>query len=91
MERKVITGNELLRILNEELAKYPECKGCKFLHEPVKLATPDKDECNWDATMMNVGCQSGQSRSCGSFSKKVVAEARSKYNIAGGKENGGSA
>ena len=81
MERKVIAGSELLRILNDELAKYPECEGCKFLYEPVKLVTPDKDGCNWDATMMNV--RIGQSRNCCSFSKKVIAEARSRYNLEG--------
>lgn len=79
MERKIISEEELLSILNNELSKYEECRNCRFDNPPLKLMEPDKDGCNWSTIYMR--CSGVSSDICWQFADRIVFEARKKYNI----------
>lgn len=82
MERKLISEEELLSILNSQLSKYEECKDCRFDTPPLKLVELDKDGCNWSTINMRCsGIPPEISKICRSFAERIVFEARKKYNI----------
>ncbi len=79
MERTLVSGDELVKILNEELAKYEECKDCSFHAPPFKLVEPHKDGCNWST--INLRCSGVPHEICSPFANRVVTEAQQKYNL----------
>jgi hypothetical protein len=79
--RQLVSANELLAILNEEMSKYEECEGCDFDRPPMKLATQDEDGCNWSTTGLHIRCGGAPSEISLPCAKKIVADARRKYNL----------
>jgi hypothetical protein len=55
MNRKLVSKEELVSILNSELLKHEECKGCRF-EGVLELIGEVKDECNWSRTTVPVRC-----------------------------------
>ena len=47
MAREIVNAGELIRILNKELAKYPQDAACEFTMIDFKLLKPDHTGCNW--------------------------------------------
>ena len=79
MERKFISVEELLSILNSELSKYEEFKNCRFENPPMKLLIPDEDGCNWSTIQIRyegVSAEAGRP-----IVERIIARARKKYNI----------
>ena len=79
MNRRIVSEEELVGILNTELSKYDECKKCKF-DFINKLAEPDKSGSNWYSANMRSG--GGASAFCRQVADRVVSEARKQMNIA---------
>lgn len=46
--RKEVSPAELLDIMNQELARFPQCEGVRFTRLPTRLKEPDETGCNWD-------------------------------------------
>ena len=79
MDRRLVSVEELLSILNDELSKYEEFKDCRFENPPMKLLVPDEDGCNWSAIQIKyIGVSDEVGRP---VVERIVAEARKKYNI----------
>ncbi len=80
-QRQVVSKDELVRIMNEELGKYEECKDCR-LREPDSLIEPDETGCNWSLDKPGaLHCSGVPTEVCAPFAYRVIAEAMSKYNI----------
>jgi len=79
MERILVSVEELLFILNDELSKYEEFRNCRFENPPTKLLIPDEDGCNWSTIHIRY---KGVSTEVGRpVVERIVTQARKKYNI----------
>jgi hypothetical protein len=79
MDRKMVSEDELVKILNEEFSKYPDYSQCRFTSISYKLAEPDKNGCNWSKA--NVSCSGVSGQSCSQIAARIITEAQKKYNI----------
>ena len=79
MERKIVSEEELISILNGELSKFGECKDCQFYHVS-KLQESDNDGCNWSSEVM-LRCSGVPVKICQKFAHRIINEARKKYNL----------
>lgn len=79
--RETVQIDELLRILNEELAAYPECNDCRFV-DIVAQSKAAEGECNWStATLTCVGVDKDTCQLCSEQAEQVVAGAKARYNV----------
>ncbi|NQU79973.1 MAG: hypothetical protein HQ543_00470 [Bacteroidetes bacterium] len=78
-ERLFITEDKLVSILNKELGKYDQCNDCRFMSVGPLLKEYDETGCNW--SQANLNCSGVPLDICRPFANKIVAEAKSKYNI----------
>jgi hypothetical protein len=78
MERKQVTERELISLLNEELRNYEECNNCQFT-SIMKLREHDSTGCNWSSA--NVRCSGVPGEICRPFAERVIAKAKTKYNV----------
>ena len=77
-EREVISKEELLRKLNEELSRHSEYYLCKY-EDVTKLDAADETGANWkDALLVCSGMHAG---TCKPTAFELVNEMRKKYNI----------
>jgi hypothetical protein len=74
--RKEVAEDELLDILNAELAKHAELKKCSFIS--IQRAKPDGTGCNWSAEVRSSGVPHHVSAP---ITGKIAADARKKYNL----------
>lgn len=54
MEKKEIPQQELVSIINHELAKREACPGCR-INEIRPLSAPDSEGCNWERPEIRCG------------------------------------
>ena len=80
MERKIVSEEDLISILNGELSKFDECKGCQF-HSVSKLQVSDKDACNWSSSDVILRCGGVPAEICAKFTPKIIDAVRKKYNL----------
>jgi hypothetical protein len=74
--RKEVTEDELLDLLNSELAKHAQLKKCGFIS--IQRTKPDGTGCNWSAEVRSSGVPHHVSAP---ITGKIAAEARKKYNL----------
>ena len=79
MDRKIVSENELLEILNKEFSKYPDYSQCRFIDMGYKLTELDKDGCNWSRA--NFKCSGVPVEACSQIAARIVTEAKKKYNL----------
>ena len=79
MLRDLVTEEELISILNERIYDHKEYQTFKAMSLSPLPANPDKDGCNWDG--VNFHRAEDSDPNCKELFNKVVAEAKSKYNI----------
>jgi hypothetical protein len=80
MARELVSAGELIKILNEELAKYPEDAACEFTMIDFKLSKPDKTGCNWHSA--EVVCLNGVlPRVIEQVTARIISAAKEKYNV----------
>ena len=78
MERKEVTEEELLTILNAELSKHSDMEKVSFI-SIERLAKPDRNGCNWSKAR-------ARGRGVPHYitapvTGAIVSEARKKYNV----------
>ena len=81
MARKLVSKKELIRILNNELSKYEECKDCHF-NGILKYEEVEEEEgCNWVGADVKFICSDEPDERCRPFISRVLSEAGKNYNI----------
>ena len=79
-DRKPVTKEKLLDILNNEMKKDPEYKDCK-IDEIRKIPTKDPTDCNWSEIHIQHERCCIDSDGCRRFAFEIAKEAASKYNL----------
>lgn len=78
MPRKELAENELVAIINSELAKRENCTGCR-VNAIMSLAEPDENGCNWSEP--HISCSGVPARACLPDAAQVIASVRESYNL----------
>ena len=78
MERKEVSEEELLILLNADLSKHNEMSQVMFT-SVERLATPDRTGCNWSKA--HVKSSRVPHHVSAPITGEIVAEARKKYNV----------
>jgi hypothetical protein len=79
MERMLVSEQELLRILNEELKKVEDSEGYRFGNGVLRLTDTDEDGCNWSTVYLRGSGVPVELMAA--TAARIVTEARKKYNI----------
>jgi hypothetical protein len=79
MKRKLVSQDELLKVMNSELAKHDQCTDCHFT-SILALREVDEDGCNW-SSMVNLRCSGVPSDICWPIANRISAKAREKFNL----------
>ena len=80
MAKELVSNRELIRILNNELSKYEECKDCHF-DGILKYEENDEKGCNWLGANVKFRCSGKPDERCRPFISRVLSEAGEQYNI----------
>ena len=81
MDRKLVSPNDLLRLLNDELKKHPDGgEDCRVHGSGLEhYRKPDKEGCNWTVAVVR---QSGPSDAdCPRAIREIEAKLRQEYNL----------
>jgi len=90
MTRQIIKLENLIELMNNELARFDTCVECRF-KTIVPLETPDETGCNWSHANLNcrgfpaavgmsvLGCQ--PATVCRPVAAQVMVKAKAKYNV----------
>lgn len=78
MEKTLLSQEELVRWINSELAKYEECNDC-HVTSVAQLREEDEEGCNW--SMPNLRCSGVPADVCQPVAKRIIAQARDRFNI----------
>lgn len=77
--RRLVTEEELVRILNKQLAKHENSKGYSFMEGITRLADPDEDGCNWSEVAVR---GSGVPvKAIIPTADRIIAEVKKKFNL----------
>jgi len=80
MARELVSKRELMRILNNELSKYEECKDCHF-DGVLKYDEEVEDGCNWLGANVKFRCSGEPDEICRPFIARVLSKVGGQYNI----------
>lgn len=78
MVRKIVSQEQLLALLNNELHAHAECSQCRFT-SVQKLADIDNIGCNWSHA--NLNCSGQPTAICRPVAEQVLAKAKEAYNV----------
>jgi len=81
MARATVSAGELIRLLNEELAKHPEDGACEFTMIDFKLPVPDQSGCNWHSAEVLICNDRVPPSLISQLTARIIAEAKKKYNL----------
>ena len=81
MARVLVSAGELVRLLNEELAKSPDQAACEFTMIDFKLPVPDETGCNWHSADVLICNDRVPPSIIRQLTARIIAEARKKYNL----------
>lgn len=80
-ERQLVSPDELVAILNRELAKCPECNGVRVSYPPSQLREPDEEGCNWDRNPIILGGPPSRPVHCAAAAALLLEEVGKRYNL----------
>ena len=81
MAREIVSAGELIRILNKELAKYPEDAACEFTMIDFKLSKPDDTGCNWHSAEVLICNDRVPPRVIEQITSTIISVAKENYNV----------
>ena len=81
MTRESATPNQLMDILNRELAKHGAWEGCAFTGKIRRLQPPDESGCNWSSRNLSVRCDSRSAHGCADIATRIIETARVRYSL----------
>ena len=79
MNKQIVSVDELIAILNEELSKFDECEGCRYTNSVTRLRETDPNGCNWSSVTLQ--CSGVSSKPCKPISLEIIYKAKQKYNL----------
>jgi len=77
MSRKVVTEEELIKIINSELSKHEECNDCRV--KGIMASAEDETGCNWSAPILS--CSGTPADICIPTANNVFYNVRKEYNF----------
>ena len=78
MERKEVTEQELVEIINREIEKHEECKNCQ-VSGILALRGTDENGCNWSEPY--ISCSGTPAEICAPIAARVIANIRQSFNL----------
>jgi hypothetical protein len=79
-ERKLVTPERLLRLLNERLEAYGHCHSCRFAGPIRALREPEEDGRNWSRFVPLV-CSERIGSGCARIAERILNDAAAEYNL----------
>lgn len=80
MSRQTVSAEQLLEILNRELATRDECAECTFTGELRRLTDPYPDGGNWDRSLVVRG-RPRDPHQCGAAAADIISAIAAEYNL----------
>lgn len=80
LQRKLVSPERLLVLLNQRLETYGHCHSCRFAGPIRRLREPDDDGRNWSRYIALV-CLDGVSGGCSRLAERIIADATQEYNL----------
>jgi hypothetical protein len=79
-QRKLVSPDRLLRLLNQRLEAYGHCHSCKMMGPIKRLAEPEEDGRNWSRFIPLV-CASASGGGCIRLAERIIDDATREYNL----------
>jgi hypothetical protein len=79
-QRKLVSPDRLLRLLNQRLEAYGHCHSCRLMGPIKRLAEPDDDGRNWSRYIPLV-CASASAGGCIRLAERIIDDATREYNL----------
>jgi hypothetical protein len=79
-QKKNVTPERLLRVLNERLDGYGHCGSCQFAGPIRRLPEPEEDGRNWSRFIALV-CTAAVGSGCTRVAERIIDDAAQEYNL----------
>lgn len=79
-QRKRLTPEQLLLVLNERLRGYGHCESCHFAGPIRRLVEPESDGRNWSRYIALV-CTTSVASGCVRVAERIIGDAVGEYNL----------
>lgn len=80
VKRKIVSGERLLRLLNQRLENYGHCHACHFVGPVRLLEEIAEDGRNWSSSIPLV-CSDGIGSGCRRIAQRILEDAAVEYNL----------
>lgn len=80
LQRKLVSPERLLVLLNQRLETYGQCSRCRFAGPIRRLKDPEEDGRNWSRYIALV-CLNGVSGGCSRLAERIIGDAAQEYNL----------
>lgn len=79
--RQLVSPEQLVRVINGQLARREDCEGLVIEAGPLRRAYPDSDGCNWNVAALRVRVAHGSSTRALGCVRDIVEWARLNYEL----------
>ena len=79
-QRKLVSAERLLRLLNQRLEGYGHCHGCSLAGPIKRLSDPAEDGRNWSRFIPLV-CGNASAGGCIRLAERIIDDATREYNL----------
>lgn len=79
-QRKLVSPDRLLRLLNQRLEAYGHCHECRLVGPIRRLAEAADDGRNWSRYIPLV-CGGGSAGGCARLAERIIDDATREYNL----------
>jgi hypothetical protein len=79
-DRKLVSPERLLVLLNRRLDSYGHCHNCRLSGPVRRLKDPEDDGRNWSRYIALV-CTDGVSPGCSRLAERIISDAGREYNL----------
>lgn len=79
-DRKKVSQDALLEVLNNHLAEYEQCEDCEVARPPYRLRSPREDGLNW-SPFVQLRCHGKSTEACARVVPQLVGEIAARYNL----------
>jgi hypothetical protein len=80
MMRKLVSKNELVEIINSELQKIEDCRGCAVVGSIRQLDSPLSDGGNWNRSIA-IGGRPRNPQACGEAAHDLIVKIAEEFNL----------
>lgn len=79
-QRKLVSAERLLGLLNQRLEGYGHCHNCKLVGPIKRLAEPEQDGRNWSRYIPLI-CGTATAGGCIRIAERIIDDATREYNL----------